>query len=152
MDLRDRLRERTLTDIAVSMWNHAPQMSGQAKTFAPGEMQQLLSYIWAEQYFEDRGNRAGGPARSSPASRAPACHSGSGKRPRPFRRNGPVLVSLDGRFFMASWPRDARNDEADEHSVATIDRAANVRPDRVFEFSAVAHSGQMLRGSQILKR
>ena len=38
LDLRERLRGRTLTDIAVAMWNHSPQMTGQAKTFEPGEM------------------------------------------------------------------------------------------------------------------
>ena len=28
LDLRERLRGRTLTDIAVAMWNHSPQMTG----------------------------------------------------------------------------------------------------------------------------
>ncbi|HYI92817.1 MAG TPA: cytochrome c [Bryobacteraceae bacterium] len=80
LDLKDRLRGRTLTDIAVAMWNHSPQMAGQAKTFEPGEMSQLLSYIWAEQYFEDRGNPQAGRKVFTGKS-CTTCHSSSGGAP-----------------------------------------------------------------------
>jgi mono/diheme cytochrome c family protein len=93
LDLRERLRGRTLTEIAVSMWNHAPQMTGQAKTFAPGEMQQLLTYIWADQYFEDRGNPQAGRKVFSGKS-CTACHSGSG--------NAPDLTKRAGQFSSVS--------------------------------------------------
>jgi mono/diheme cytochrome c family protein len=87
LDLRDRLRGKTLTDIAVAMWNHAPQMTGQAKTFAPGEMPQLLSYIWADQYFEDRGNPNAGRKVFSSKS-CTTCHSASGGAPDLSKRAG----------------------------------------------------------------
>jgi cytochrome c2 len=89
LDLRDRLRGRTLTDIAVAMWNHAPQMAGQAKTFTPGEMQQLLSYVWAGQYFESHGNpHAGRKVFSDKA--CTGCHSGSAGAPDLSKRAGKV--------------------------------------------------------------
>jgi mono/diheme cytochrome c family protein len=87
LDLRDRLRGKTLTDIAVAMWNHSPKMTGQAKTFEPGEMQQLLSYIWADQYFENRGNPDAGRKVFSSKS-CTSCHSGSGKAPDLSQRAG----------------------------------------------------------------
>jgi mono/diheme cytochrome c family protein len=87
LDLRDRLRGRTLTDIAVAMWNHAPQMTGKAKTFEPGEMPQLLSFIWADQYFEDRGNPHAGRKVFSSKS-CTACHSDSGDAPDLSKKTG----------------------------------------------------------------
>ena len=87
LDLRERLRGRTLTDIAVAMWNHSPKMTGQAKTFAPGEMPQLLSYIWADQYFEASGNPNAGRKVFSSKS-CTTCHSGSGGAPDLSERKG----------------------------------------------------------------
>ena len=93
LDLKNRLRGRTLTDIAVAMWNHSPQMSAQAITFEPGEMLQLLSYIWADQYFEDRGNpQAGRKVFSGKA--CTTCHSSSG--------GAPDLSGKSGQFSSVS--------------------------------------------------
>jgi mono/diheme cytochrome c family protein len=87
LDLRDRLRGRTLTDIAVAMWNHAPQMREQAKSFEPGEMLQLLSFIWVDQYFEDSGNPHAG--RKVFASKScTTCHSPSGGAPDLSKKTG----------------------------------------------------------------
>ena len=55
-------------------------MTGQAKTFEPGEMPQLLSYIWADQYFEDRGNPQAGRKVFFGKS-CTTCHSSSERRP-----------------------------------------------------------------------
>jgi len=61
--LASRIKGETLTDIAVAMWNHAPAMTaagGKPVKLEPGEMQDLLAYLWARQFFEDAGNPAAG--------------------------------------------------------------------------------------------
>ncbi len=64
--LEKRLRNQTLTQIAVDMWNHEPtmkaRMKGEPPTLTEPEMRQILAYIWARQYFQgtgsaDRGKR-----------------------------------------------------------------------------------------------
>jgi mono/diheme cytochrome c family protein len=58
--LEDRLKNMTLTDIAVDMWNHAPRMMQQPPTLAPEEMRQLLSYLWMRQFVYPGGSIAAG--------------------------------------------------------------------------------------------
>jgi mono/diheme cytochrome c family protein len=59
LTLAPRLKGKTLTEIAVSMWNHAPRM-GSLPQLQPGEMRELASYLWADQFFLEAGNpRAG---------------------------------------------------------------------------------------------
>ena len=60
--LEDRLKNQSLTEIAVDMWNHQPKMQKSAPTLSQEEMRQLLGYVWARQYFRgsgspDRGKR-----------------------------------------------------------------------------------------------
>jgi len=65
---------RTLTEIAAAMWDHAPRMSAAMKSapqFQVGEMRDLLSYLWARQFFED----AGGAARGKRVFAAKHCNS-----------------------------------------------------------------------------
>ncbi len=54
--LEGLLRNQTLTDIAVDMWNHQPEMKQPPPVFTPEEMRQLIGYIWARQYFRGNGN------------------------------------------------------------------------------------------------
>jgi len=54
--LENRLHNQTLTEIAVDMWNHQPSMKNPPPTLAPEEMRQIISYIWARQYFVGSGN------------------------------------------------------------------------------------------------
>jgi mono/diheme cytochrome c family protein len=54
------LKSRTLTEIAVGMWNHQPSMKNPPPTFSGEEMRQLISYIWAKQYFRGTGNASRG--------------------------------------------------------------------------------------------
>ncbi len=58
--LEKRLRNQTLTQIAVDMWNHQPTMKTRMKTEPPvlsqEEMRQILAYIWARQYFQGSGS------------------------------------------------------------------------------------------------
>ena len=56
LTLPPRLRGKSINDVAVAMWNHAPRMTDSAGTFTPGEMNTLLSYLWANQLFESRGD------------------------------------------------------------------------------------------------
>ncbi len=54
------LKNQTLTGIAVGMWNHQPSMKNPPPTFSGEEMRQLISYIWAKQYFRGTGNAGRG--------------------------------------------------------------------------------------------
>ena len=50
-----RLKGKTLTDIAARMWDHGLRMPAATIHLEPGEMREILSYVWAEQFFQDRG-------------------------------------------------------------------------------------------------
>jgi mono/diheme cytochrome c family protein len=54
--LESRLKNQTLTEIAVDMWNHEPLMSPNPPTLSQEEMRQILGYIWAQQYFRGSGS------------------------------------------------------------------------------------------------
>ena len=54
--LEGLLRNQTLTDIAVDMWNHQPEMKQPPPTFTADEMRQIISYVWTKQYFRGNGN------------------------------------------------------------------------------------------------
>lgn len=58
--LENRLADSTLTDIAASMWNHAPEMRQPSPILSRQEMQQLISYVWAKQFYGNRGDAAKG--------------------------------------------------------------------------------------------
>ncbi len=67
------LKGETLTDIAVAMWNHEPKMPAAPKPLSVDEMREIVSYLWAAQFFEDQGNAAAG-ARVFTAKRCAVCH------------------------------------------------------------------------------
>jgi mono/diheme cytochrome c family protein len=54
--LEARLSNRTITEIAASMWNHQPSMKNPPPTLSEEEMRQVLAYIWARQYFKGDGS------------------------------------------------------------------------------------------------
>ena len=68
--LTSRLKGKTLTDIAVAMWEHEPRMNAAPAPLSLGDMREIVSYLWADQYFEDAGNPSAG-ARDSPLNTAP---------------------------------------------------------------------------------
>ena len=75
--LAGRIKGRTVTEIAAAMWNHAPRMSAAGahpSRFESGEMRELLSYLWAKQFFEDSGD-AGRGKRVFTEKRCAGCHS-----------------------------------------------------------------------------
>lgn len=58
--LEDRLKNMTLTDIAVDMWDHAPRMAEQPPILSADEMRQLLSFLWMRQFVYPGGSVAAG--------------------------------------------------------------------------------------------
>jgi mono/diheme cytochrome c family protein len=85
LDLVPLLRGMTLTDIAAAMWNHAPRMGGNPPQISTEETRELVSYLWARQFFEGEGNPSAG-ARVFASKHCVACHndpsSGAPKLPK----------------------------------------------------------------------
>jgi len=96
-DLAGRIRGRTLTELAAEMWDHAPRMLAAGATpavFQPGEMRELLSYLWARQFFENAGDADRG-RRVFAAKRCAGCHGdAAGKAPNA----APNLAGAARRF------------------------------------------------------
>jgi cytochrome c2 len=109
---------KTLTEIAAAMWNHEPIMSKAGATptrFAPGEMRDLLGYLWAQQFFVDKGSAAAG-RRTFVSKRCGSCHD-AGKAPKlaggsfggatlvsALWRHGPSMLS-EMKKAGVPWPR-----------------------------------------------
>jgi mono/diheme cytochrome c family protein len=53
---RNGIGNRTLTDVAAELWDHAPKMKTPPAHFESSEMRDLLSYVWANQFFSVNGN------------------------------------------------------------------------------------------------
>jgi cytochrome c2 len=121
-DLARRIKGHTLTEIAAAMWNHAPRMTAAGAPsvhFESGEMRELLSYLWARQFFANAGNGARGK-RVFGAKQCAACHdSGADGAPKlqraenPFSaaamvsglwRHGPAMLERM-RSRQIRWPR-----------------------------------------------
>jgi mono/diheme cytochrome c family protein len=50
------LSNQNLTDIAAAMWHHQPDMKQPPAVLSPGDMEQLIGYIWSRQYFSGAGS------------------------------------------------------------------------------------------------
>ena len=85
--------DSTLTDVAAEMWNHAPLMTKKAESApesvtAP-EMRQILSYVWARQFFSTKGDAAHGK-KVFESQKCAACHgTKEGGAPELDRSTGP---------------------------------------------------------------
>jgi mono/diheme cytochrome c family protein len=76
------LKGETLADIAVALWNHEPGMPAAPASLSVEEMREIVSYLWASQFFENAGSPAAG-ARVFTAKRCAVCHSdGSNAAPK----------------------------------------------------------------------
>jgi mono/diheme cytochrome c family protein len=78
-ELSGETNGKTLTEVASAMWNHEPimAMAGATPTkFAPGEMKELLGYLWAQRFFEDTGFPSQG-RRVYASKKCASCHEGS---------------------------------------------------------------------------
>jgi len=91
--LAPRLKGQTLTDIAVDMWNHEPRMPILPAPLSLDEMRELVSYLWAEQFFQDAGNAAAG-GRVFTAKRCAVCHNDPS--------SGAPKLAGSGRSFSAA--------------------------------------------------
>ncbi|MEO7142198.1 MAG: c-type cytochrome, partial [Bryobacteraceae bacterium] len=92
--LGPRLKNETLTDIAAAMWNHAPKMAVAPVPLAPGEMREIVSFLWARQFFEDSGDAKRGN-RVFAAKGCARCHNGG-------TGGAPVLPGSGRRFSSAA--------------------------------------------------
>jgi len=96
IDLLGRTRRfHTLTEFAVSMWNHAPKIRRRAERlrvdilpFNGEELSDVIAYLFEKGYFQELGSPARG-ARLYRSRQCAACHE-SGP--------GPALASFRGRF------------------------------------------------------
>lgn len=71
--LRTGLGGHTLTDVAAAMWNHSPRMKTPPAQFNDGEMRELVSYLWANQFFSVTGNAERGK-KDFTAKHCATCH------------------------------------------------------------------------------
>jgi mono/diheme cytochrome c family protein len=91
--LAPRLKGRTLTDIAVELWNHVSKMAPNPPRLNPVEMQELTSYLWAEQFFADAGKASVGEGVFRARS-CDVCHGGAG--------SGAPRLPVPGRQFTSA--------------------------------------------------
>jgi len=128
--LADRIKGRTLTEIAAAMWNHGPAMRAAGATpvhFEPDEMRDLLSYLWARQFFTGAGSAARGGrvftskgcqgCHANPASGAPKIAGGSrqlsaASMVSALWRHGPAMLDAMKRSGKP-WPQLTGMDMAD---------------------------------------
>jgi mono/diheme cytochrome c family protein len=91
--LTPRLKGETLTGIAVGMWNHEPKMPTLPAPLSLDEMRELVSYVWADQFFENAGSAPAG-GRVFTAKRCAVCHNDPS--------SGAPKLAGSGRVFTAS--------------------------------------------------
>jgi len=95
--LTARLKNKTLTDIAVEMWEHEPKMPSAPAPLTLAEMREIVSYLWADQFFEDSGNPAAG-AGVFVAKRCATCHEDASRN----NASGAPKLTGAGRTFTAA--------------------------------------------------
>jgi mono/diheme cytochrome c family protein len=114
-----RLKGQTLTDVAAQMWDHGLRIPAAYSHLEPSEMREVLSYVWAAQFFESTGD-AGRGKRVFAAKRCATCHDqGTGGAPSlkhgtrkvseitmvsALWRHGPTMLALMTEKKMP-WPR-----------------------------------------------
>jgi cytochrome c551/c552 len=96
--------DSTLTQVAAAMWNHAPLMvkspdSAPAQV-TPAEMRQILSAVWATQFFSPAGDAARGK-RVFESKKCESCH-GNSSSGAPALARGPETYSAV-RMVSALW-------------------------------------------------
>ena len=94
--LVSKIRRWTLSDVSAAMWNHAPRMKAagaKPSRLEPGEMHELISFLWARQFFGESGDAARGK-RFFTAKRCSNCHEDASS-------GAPRLPSGAGQFNAA---------------------------------------------------
>jgi mono/diheme cytochrome c family protein len=111
-----QIRGRTLTDIAAAMWNHGPRMIAPdlaPTVFQGDEMRELLSHLWAREFFEDARDPARG-RRLFLSKNCAGCHqNGIGGAPNlasgSRRFSGPAMTAALWRHGSAMLSRMRAN-------------------------------------------
>jgi mono/diheme cytochrome c family protein len=88
-----RLSGETLTDIAAQMWDHGFRMPAATVHLDPAEMRELLSYVWAGQFFQSSGD-AGRGKRVFAAKRCAVCHDDASSGAPPLSRGGHTVSGI----------------------------------------------------------
>jgi len=139
--LGPRLKNKTLTDIAAAMWNHAPRMAQTPPHLDPSEMREIVSALWAGQFFEDGSNKPAAGERLFAAKHCTTCHgdpsTGAPSLPAAGRtfsgaamvsalwRHGPrMLDQMNSRHL--PWPRFDGRQMADV--IAYLNSGARRKP------------------------
>ena len=117
--LENRLQNRTLTGIAVAMWNHQATMKQPAPNLSQEEMRQILGFIWERQYLRGEGDARRGKevfaqkncatCHNDPSSGAPSLAKGGGAfsdvtMVSVLWRHGPAMLDRMKQRNLA-WPR-----------------------------------------------
>jgi mono/diheme cytochrome c family protein len=126
LSLETLLKAQTLTQIAADMWDHEANMKN-PPTLSLDEMRQILSFIWAKQYFQGEGNAVRGKrvfaekscatCHNDPSSAAPSLAKGKGAYSditmvSALWEHGPqMLDSMNQR--KVAWPRFTAQQMAD---------------------------------------
>ncbi len=126
--LAPRLKNKTLTDVAVAMWDHEPRMAAVPPQLTVEEMRDIVSYLWAQEFFETAGDAVRGE-RVFRAKHCAMCHndaaSGAPKLPRAGESHsaagmvaalwvhGPRMLTEMQRRGVA-WPR------FDDHEMSNL--------------------------------
>ena len=79
IDLLRRSRPSSIAGYLAAMWNHAPNMrrrGGSTPKLEPGEMQDVLGYLFLQHYFYESGNVEKG-RRVYESKACASCHEGS---------------------------------------------------------------------------
>jgi mono/diheme cytochrome c family protein len=74
LTLDNRLKGKTLTDLSVDMWNHAPLMERTPIEMDEEEMRAIISYLWGKQFFQEPGSADRGK-RVFASKNCGACHN-----------------------------------------------------------------------------
>ncbi len=117
--LETLLRNQTLTEIVVDMWNHQPNMKQPPPNLSQEEMRQIIAYIWARQYFRGNGNAERGKkvfaekncatCHNDPSSGAPKLGKGKDAHSditmiSALWQHGPRMLELMSQKKL-EWPR-----------------------------------------------
>jgi hypothetical protein len=83
--LEKPLGDGRLTDVAAALWNHSTQMQQPHPHLTLAEMHQMVTFVWAEQFFGSSGDPEGIEKCSSRKSAAPATRNASSGAPAPIK-------------------------------------------------------------------
>jgi mono/diheme cytochrome c family protein len=90
LSLEPRLTGKTVNDIGAAMWNHLPSMQPTAPNLTGHELEQVVTYLWAEQVRLSKGDANRG-RKVFVAKNCVSCHEGASP-------SAPSLADRKGSF------------------------------------------------------